>query len=107
MPQRNDIWGAAGNLKRLHVTGPPLVRVEHDGRRPLSFAEERLWFLSQSHPANPIYNVPLAWRITGVLDVTVLEKSLNAVVQRHEILRTSFPAVDGRPVAVVAPAGTV
>lgn len=103
--RQNNIWGAAGNLKRLHAAAPPLVRVARNGPLPLSFAEERLWFLGQSQPASPAYNVPLAWRITGLLDVAALEESLKAIIHRHEILRTSFPTIDGRPVAVIALAG--
>ena len=102
-----DIWGAAGSLKRLRDAAPPLVRLAHDGPRPLSFAEERLWFLSRSQPSSAVYNVPLAWRATGALDVDALEKSLNAVTRRHDILRTTFPAVDGQPVAVVSPSADV
>lgn len=103
--RQNNIWGAAGNLKRLHAAALPLVRVARNGPLPLSFAEERLWFLSQSQPASPAYNIPLAWRITGLLDVAALEESLKAIIHRHEILRTSFPTIDGRPVAVIALAG--
>jgi thioesterase domain-containing protein/acyl carrier protein len=99
---QNNIWGAAGYLKRLHAAAPPLVRVACDGPLPLSFAEERLWFLSQSHPTSPVYNVPLAWRITGQLDVAALEESLNVILQRHETLRKSFPTTDGRPFARIA-----
>ena len=58
---------------------------------PLSFAQQRLWFLDQMDPGAPVYNVPLAARLTGPLDVEALAKSLNGVVRRHDVLRTTFP----------------
>src|SRR5207302_1188516 len=69
----------------------------------LSFAQERLWFLDQLEPGISTYNIPYAMRITGSLDVTALEQSLNEIVRRHEILRTTFPTVEGRPVQSIAP----
>ncbi len=65
---------------------------------PLSFAQERLWFLEQMTPGNSFYNIPTAVRVRAPLVVGALRRSLNAVVARHESLRTSFAAVDGRPV---------
>ena len=72
------------------------------GDCPLSFAQERLWFLDQLSPGNAAYVITGAAHLAGRLDVASLEHALNALVGRHEILRTSFPAVDGRPVQVVA-----
>src|ERR1041385_8505520 len=69
---------------------------------PLSFAQERLWFLTELDPENPSYNLPFALRFTGDLNVAALEKSLNAIVTRHETLRTKFAAVDGEPFQVVS-----
>src|SRR5450631_431459 len=94
-------WSAAETLKRLQAAGPPLCRVESEGPHPLSFAEERLWFLSRSPPASPADNVSLAWRLEGVFDVSVLKDSLKALVERHETLRTTFPILEGRPAVVV------
>ena len=74
---------------------------------PLSFAQERLWFLDQLEPGNPVYNICRAYRLTGPLDLNVLTLSLNEVVRRHEVLRTTFPAVDGRPIQLVAGALTL
>jgi amino acid adenylation domain-containing protein/non-ribosomal peptide synthase protein (TIGR01720 family) len=64
---------------------------------PLSFAQQRLWFLDQLEPGDPSYNVAAAARIAGPLDADLLERSLQAVIARHESLRTTFPAVDGQP----------
>ncbi len=70
---------------------------------PLSFAQERLWVLSQLEPDSPFYNIALALRITGRLDVPALERSLNEIIRRHEVLRASFITDRGNPVQVIAP----
>jgi NRPS condensation-like uncharacterized protein len=74
---------------------------------PLSFAQERLWFLEQLEPGSSVYNVCQAVRMRGTLDLAALEKSLNEIIRRHEILRTNFVAVDGRAAQVVAPSRTI
>jgi hypothetical protein len=70
---------------------------------PLSSAQKRLWFLDKLIPNNPFYNVPAAVRIKGLLNVAVLEQSLNEIIRRHTILRTTFSEVNGNPVQVIAP----
>jgi len=70
---------------------------------PLSFAQQRLWFLYQMEPEDCAYNIPVAVRLTGSLQVKVLEQSINAVIARHETLRTSFNTIKGEPKQVVAP----
>src|SRR5581483_9335870 len=70
---------------------------------PLSFAQERLWFLDQLMPDRAIYNVRAAWRLSGSLKVEALEQSINTIVQRHEILRTTFAVKEGRPLQLIAP----
>lgn len=97
----SGFWSAAETLKRLQSAAPPLHRIGSDEPRPLSFAEERLWFLSRSHPESPADNVSLAWRLDGAIDVAVLGESLKTLVARHETLRTTFPILEGRPVVVV------
>ncbi|MET0621639.1 MAG: amino acid adenylation domain-containing protein, partial [Pyrinomonadaceae bacterium] len=64
---------------------------------PLSFAQQRLWFLNQLQPDSPFYNVPDTYRLDGRLDVDVLERSFDALVRRHETLRTTFVNVGGEP----------
>jgi amino acid adenylation domain-containing protein len=71
---------------------------------PLSFAQERLWFLDQLEPGSPLYTIPAMVRLRGVLDLAALERGLNELVQRHETLRTTFTTVEGRPVQAVATA---
>jgi amino acid adenylation domain-containing protein len=68
---------------------------------PLSFAQQRLWFLYQLAPDNPFYNIPAAIRLRGTIDIAALERSLNEIVRRHAALRTTFTIVDGQPVQVV------
>ncbi|MEO5732000.1 MAG: condensation domain-containing protein, partial [Byssovorax sp.] len=81
---------------------PPLVRAPRDGELPLSFAQQRLWFLDQLEPESPLYNLRAAVRLLGALDVDALAQSLQEIVRRHEGLRTTFAGVDGRPGQVIA-----
>src|SRR5262245_10315704 len=76
--------GAAIGIPRRNASDPA----------PLSFAQQRLWFLDQFDPGKPYYNLPLAIRLTGDLDVPALTRSLDAIVERHEILRTTYPTRD-------------
>ncbi len=82
---------------------PPLVPMPRDGDLPLSFAQQRLWFLEQLQPGTSTYNMPSAVRFRGALDVDALRRSLREVVRRHESLRTTFAVRGGSPVQVVAP----
>ncbi|MGA2843054.1 MAG: condensation domain-containing protein, partial [Steroidobacteraceae bacterium] len=75
-------------------------RLENE-RPPLSFAQERLWFLGELDPGSALYNIPVALSLDGALDVAALQRSLDEVVRRHEALRTRFETVAGRPVQVV------
>ena len=68
---------------------------------PLSFAQQRLWFLDRMAPGNPFYNIPLAIPIAAYLNIPVLERALNTIIQRHETLRTVFDEIDGEPVQIV------
>ncbi len=74
---------------------------------PVSFAQQRLWFLDQFEPNSPFYNIPLAVRLRGPLDVSAFQQALNGLVERHETLRTTFGSVDNQPVQLIAPSGTL
>ncbi len=81
---------------RAPISPAPISRAaRHEG--PLSFAQERLWFLHQLEPGSPAYNVPWALRLEGALDQAALESSFHEIVQRHRILRTTFPDSGGTP----------
>ncbi len=102
---------AAGLAARIEAArpdadaAPPIVPVPRDGADglPLSFAQERLWFLDHLEPGSAAYNVPGAMRLRGALDADALEWALGEVVRRHEALRTVFETRGGRAVQVVLP----
>jgi amino acid adenylation domain-containing protein/FkbM family methyltransferase len=82
---------------------PPIRPVPRDGELPLSFAQERIWFLTQLNPDLRSYFVPRALRVRGRFDPALVEATFSEINRRHEILRTTFPAIDGRPVQVIHP----
>ena len=75
--------------------------MERSGSVPLSLAQKRMWFLNQFDTRSAAYNIPLAVRLTGDLDVTAMQQAIADVVERHETLRTVFPAVGGDPIQEV------
>jgi amino acid adenylation domain-containing protein len=81
-----------------NLEAPPIERVPRDGALQLSFAQQRLWFLHQLDPESAAYNIPEAIRLRGTLDTIALERSLQEIVRRHEVLRTTFSMHEGRPV---------
>ena len=87
------------------VPAPPLVKIERKGERsgklPLSFAQQRLWFIDRMNPGSAVYNIPGAVRLEGGLDIDALEKSINEIVRRHEALRTRFEGESGEPAQVI------
>ncbi len=70
---------------------------------PLSYAQQRLWFLDQLYPGSPLYNIPAAIQLNGPLHIRALQHSLNEIVRRHEVLRTTFTVIEGQPVQAVIP----
>ncbi|BCL84575.1 amino acid adenylation domain-containing protein [Ktedonobacteria bacterium brp13] len=82
----------------------PGVRDAFSGSVPLSFAQQRLWFLDQLQRGSAAYTIPMAYRLIGELDLAALHQSFNELFQRHEVLRTTFATRDGQPIQVIAPA---
>lgn len=80
-----------------------ITRSQQTDPAPLSFGQQRMWFLQQLDPGSHLYNIAAALKMEGVLDVAALEKSINEIVRRHESLRTVFRTMDGRLVQVVNP----
>src|SRR5215472_5737259 len=95
---------------RLKKTGPDapgdhtILRKPNLNSIPLSFAQQRLWFLDQLEPGKATYNILGALRLRGTLDAEILEQSLREIDRRHEALRTTFSIVGTEPVQVISPA---
>jgi amino acid adenylation domain-containing protein len=85
--------------------GPVLAPREHAGELPLTFGQERMWLIEQLDTLGAAYNMPVAARITGALDVDAFRRTFEEIVRRHESLRSRFETVDGRPVLVIAAPG--
>src|SRR5262249_24546915 len=91
---------------RLREAGkgrPPLVRRQRPERLPLSYAQQRLWFIDRLEGTSVEYNIPEALRLKGNLDTEALERAINTIVELHESLRTRFAEVDGEPIQVIEP----
>src|SRR5689334_607684 len=86
-----------------NVTEKPIVPIERNSELPLTFAQESLWAIDQIAPATGAYNIPRALRLKGSLDTAALQQSLNAIVSRHEVLRTVFRSSNGKPFARIDP----
>ncbi|SDT16354.1 amino acid adenylation domain-containing protein [Pseudomonas asplenii] len=84
-------------IERLSANEGIVPRAAGTAPLPLSFSQRQLWFLDQLEPGNPFYNIPNALLLKGRLDVAVLERALNELVRRHEVLRTTFGDHDGEP----------
>ncbi len=80
----------------------PIRHASHDGPVQLSFAQERLWFLELLLQGNGAYNMPLALRFIGELNIQILEQSFNKIIERHEVLRTTVQMIDGHPVQAIS-----
>lgn len=98
--QRGSIATNSGAPKRQTISR----RCDSSSPAPLTFAQERQWFLHQMDPQNPVYHAPLSLRLRGPLNVAALEVSLTEIIRRHEILRTTFPSIEGRPLQTVSAA---
>jgi amino acid adenylation domain-containing protein len=101
------IEALAQELDRLAEPGRlgatrPIPRVDRTQPLPVSASQGRLWFNDRLDPGNATYNFPVALRLTGRLQVDILERCLDEIVRRHDVLRTSFAVVDGHPVQIIA-----
>jgi len=85
-------------------TSPQIRRVERGGTVPLSYGQQRLWFLNRFEPNSAAYNITGVLRLTGKLDRSALQGAMAAILERHEVLRTALIDVDGSPKAVIGPA---
>src|SRR5262249_45638699 len=106
-PEQRALFEA--RLKRQGLSAPkPRAIPPIPGREtlawfPTSLDQERLWFIDQMEPGNPAYNIHQSSRLFGKMDLALMHRAVNASIARHEILRTTFKGVEGRPVQVVAP----
>jgi amino acid adenylation domain-containing protein len=96
--QNQKATQTAGNERKLL----PIRTVPRNERLPLSLAQQRLWFFEQIQPGSAVYNELFVVRLSGWLDIGALEQSFNAIIARHEALRTTFVERDGEPVQVIA-----
>jgi amino acid adenylation domain-containing protein/non-ribosomal peptide synthase protein (TIGR01720 family) len=110
-PSRAALSDAKRSLLEMRLKGlgrpvsprPRIVRRGGGNVHPMSYAQERLWFLDQMEPGNPFYNIPVACLVSARLDIPTLQRALEEVVRRHEAVRTVFRLIDGKPMQVVMP----
>src|ERR1700749_2841057 len=103
-PGKRKLLSRLLKKKGLDVSNSHIPRRAESDSLPLSFAQQRLWFLHQLEPEGGTYNLPLAFRLTGALTVAAPAKSPDELGRRHEALRTVFAVEDDRPVQVILPA---
>jgi len=106
--ERPVLSALAAEIERLRGTGTAagegaIAPAARGGDLPVTFAQERLWFVDALDPGSPVYAIPSSYVITGALDTAALRRALAELVRRHEPLRTTLPAVDGVPVQRIAP----
>src|SRR5690349_18375347 len=105
--RREKLSAAKRALLEQRLTGQDaenqtIPRRQTRSHAPLSFAQQRLWFLHQLEPESIAYNMPTALRLTGRLNTDALEWGINEIIRRHEILRTTFRLIDNQPVQIIA-----
>lgn len=101
--RKAEILALLNNGGAVGPKEPSLQPVSRNGKLPLSFSQQRLWFLDQYEPGKPFYNIPFGLRFSGPLNITALEQSLDEIIRRHELLRTVFSVADGEPVQIITP----
>ena len=93
----------AEKLKDRKLQSPPIRAAARGKELPVSFAQQRLWFIDRLESGSPFYNIPVAVRLNGMLDVKVLRRCVDEIVRRHEVLRTAFVEASRQPTQVVIP----
>lgn len=88
---------------KLSTKQPAITRDPARRNAPLSFAQQRLWFIDQLQPGQTVYSIPAALKFEGTLQIEILQQCLNEIVARHDILRSQFVAVDGDPIQQIQP----
>ena len=96
---RGDDFQTRSKHESLTILQP----IPRTGNLPLSFQQQRLWFLDQMEPGSASYNIPVAMRVNGKLNIDATIQSLNEIIRRHEALRTHFVTIEGKPVPVFSP----
>nr|QEO74679.1 condensation domain-containing protein [uncultured bacterium] len=103
-PKKQELLGRLFKQEQLDVSRVIITPRKRSAPVPLSFAQQRLWFLDQLEPDSTAYNIGQTHYFNGPLNLGALERSLSEIVRRHEILRTTFQTVEGEPVQVIAEA---
>jgi amino acid adenylation domain-containing protein/FkbM family methyltransferase len=106
------VRGLAGVVERERRGGdrrevPEIRRVSREGELPLSYAQERLWFVQEMEPESASYNIPIGVRLEGQVQIAAIKQSMEEIARRHDVLRTRIEEREGRPVQVIEEAGEV
>jgi amino acid adenylation domain-containing protein len=103
-PEQRALFEAKLKKRGLNVQPPDTIpRRKQQNYCRLSFDQERIWVVDQMEPGNPAYNIFSVSRLNGAIDVPLMERALNEIIRRHEVMRTTFVAIDGEPRQVIAP----
>ena len=97
-----EVLGAVSHTGEMQ-SDPPVLPISRQGPLPLSFAQERMWFLDTFSGGSPVYNILFTIRLGGHLKITALEQGLKEIIRRHEVLRTKFPVENDMPVQRITP----
>ncbi|MDZ7949845.1 non-ribosomal peptide synthetase [Nostoc sp. DedQUE09] len=105
--EKPTIAGLAKDIEKatkigLGIDTPDIERISRSQELPLSFAQQRLWFLAKLDPNSCFYNIPAAVRLQGQLNIKALQQSFNEILCRHEALRANFQTIKGQPVAIIS-----
>ena len=91
-----------GEFAQGEIVSDKIARRSSGSAPQLSFSQERLWFLDQLMPGSPVFNVPIAVRLPTPIDLRALKQGIAEIIRRHEVFRTTFSTIDGRPAPVIS-----